>query len=151
MQSLADDIISGPAIEGVTFLGGEPFAQAAALAELGFLLKERALSIVTFTGYLIEDLQATAHPDYGALLAVTDLLIDGPFEQGNLDFNRPWVGSRNQRYHYLTDRYRSVATEIESIPNRWEIRIGPNGNLWANGLGDVEVIERLVKGASTPE
>ena len=34
VRRLAGDIASGPTIEGVTFLGGEPFAQAAALAEL---------------------------------------------------------------------------------------------------------------------
>ena len=109
-------------------------------------MKERSLSVVTFTGYCIEDLRASGRPDYEALLSVTDLLIDGPFERDNLDFARPWVGSRNQRYHFLTERYRALAASIERIPNRWEVRISPDGRLLVSGLGDTDVVRRLVRG-----
>ena len=33
-----------------------------------------------------------------------DLLIDGAFEADNVDYSRPWCGSTNQRYHFLTNR-----------------------------------------------
>jgi organic radical activating enzyme len=37
-------------VEGVTFLGGEPFEQAAAAAELAEVTRARGLSVMTFTG-----------------------------------------------------------------------------------------------------
>jgi hypothetical protein len=42
---LAEQIVRDPEIEGVTFLGGEPFAQARALAELGRIVKQKGLSV----------------------------------------------------------------------------------------------------------
>jgi len=44
-------------IEGITFLGGEPFEQALALAELGRRAKEKGLSIMAFSGYYKEQLE----------------------------------------------------------------------------------------------
>src|SRR5690625_955575 len=38
-------------IEGITFLGGEPFEQAKPLAELGRRAKKLGLSVMTFSGY----------------------------------------------------------------------------------------------------
>lgn len=145
VRKLAGDILHGPSVEGVTFLGGEPFAQAAALADLGRLLQQQSLSVVTFSGYYLEALQAARRPEYEALLSVTDLLIDGPFERERLDLSRPWVGSRNQRYHFLTERYRPIAASIESIPNRLEVRVGPDGRILMNGLGDVSTMRGLLR------
>ncbi len=137
--------MKGPQVEGITFLGGEPFAQAAALAELGRLLKQEGLSIMTFTGYQYEELQQGGDPDVLALLAVTDLLIDGPFQQELLDTSRPWIGSRNQRYHFLTERYRHLEERLQHIPNRLEVRLAPDGRVAVNGLAEVEQLEALLR------
>lgn len=143
-DALIDAIRAGPAVEGVTFLGGEPFAQAEAVATIAEGVRSSGLSVVTFTGYQIEDLIGARLDDYDRLLAATDLLIDGPFVQDQVDFSRPWVGSRNQRYHFLTERYAELADEISKVPNRLEIRIGPRGNVIAGGLGPVQVSEELL-------
>lgn len=132
--ALAERILGGPSVEGVTFLGGEPFEQAAALAELGGILRGGGLSVLTFSGYTIEKIRRAGRADWDALLGVTDLLIDGPFVRGRLDLSRPWVGSSNQRYHFLTDRYRHLEPELASIPQRLEVRVHPDGRLEINGM-----------------
>ena len=89
----------GP-VDGVTFSGGEPFYQAAPLAELGRHIKARGYSIVTYTGFLYEEILSEA-PRRGGwldLLTVTDLLVDGPFREGLRDSSLPYRGSLNQRF-----------------------------------------------------
>ena len=41
------------------------------------------------------------------LLALTDILVDGPYLRQQPDTTRRWVGSTNQRIHFFTDRYRA--------------------------------------------
>lgn len=145
VENLAERILSGPAIEGITFLGGEPFAQAGELAELSRILKRHDLSIMTFTGYYLEYLQSAGNPDYLELLAVTDLLIDGPFRKDLLNTSRPWVGSSNQRYHFLTDRYVHLQPSLTRIPNRLEVRIAPDGRIMVNGLAEEKDLDDLFR------
>ena len=127
-------------IEGVTFLGGEPFEQAQELAELSVRIKELGLSIVCFTGYTIEELQAKNDNAVNLFLDNVDLLIDGGFEQDKYDLSRPWVGSSNQRYIFLTDFYNQEI--ISQYKNKIEARIGEDGRLEINGMGDFEQIRR---------
>jgi len=134
VAELADLILGGPEIEGVTFLGGEPFEQAGALADLGQTLQNAGLSVMTFTGYLLEDLDRPERPECQHLIRVTDLLIDGPFRQDLIDLSRPWVGSSNQRYHFLSGRYRNLESCISEIPNRVEVRVTPVGEVFINGM-----------------
>jgi anaerobic ribonucleoside-triphosphate reductase activating protein len=86
-------------VSGVTFSGGEPFLQAGALAEIGRVAKQRGLSIFTYTGFVFETLleQSANNPDIAALLAVTDVLIDGPFLLEQRDISLAYRGSSNQR------------------------------------------------------
>lgn len=119
-------------IEGVTILGGEPFDQPEALGELAELIQGLGLSIMTFSGYLIEDLRK--RPECEKLIAAADLLIDGPFVKGKLDLSRPWVGSSNQRYHFLTSRYRHLENALSSIDNKVEVRVGEDGTISINGM-----------------
>ena len=142
VEEVADRILAErDFIEGVTFLGGEPFAQAGALSELGSLIKAKGLSIVTFTGYYLGDLQKSRRREVAALLAVTDLLIDGPFRESEREFSRPWVGSRNQGFHFLSERYRGNAKEILGLANKLEIRVSKNGAVTINGLAPLQVLE----------
>lgn len=144
VSEIAEMILDGPDVEGVTFLGGEPFSQAAALAKLGREVKSAGLSVVTFTGNLIEDIRASGDPDMLALLDVTDLLLDGPFVRELADMSRPWVGSSNQRFIYLTDRYKSLKDIIAGIPNRLEVRILPNGVVSVNGLIVTDDLKKFI-------
>jgi anaerobic ribonucleoside-triphosphate reductase activating protein len=50
-DEVAGWIAGDPETEGVTFSGGEPFAQAAALAEVARVVKKAGKSVVVFTGY----------------------------------------------------------------------------------------------------
>jgi anaerobic ribonucleoside-triphosphate reductase activating protein len=132
-------------IEGVTFLGGEPFEQAEALYELAKRVRKIGLSVMTFSGYYLETIEQSTRKGWHLLLSVTDLLVDGPFVQSKLDVSRPWIGSSNQRYHFLTSRYSHLKNKLSTIPNRIEIRLEPNGNISINGLAKQETLHNLIK------
>jgi anaerobic ribonucleoside-triphosphate reductase activating protein len=144
-QLLISQIVNGPPVEGVTFLGGEPFAQAAAVTEIARHLKAQGMSVMTFTGYMLEDLQKAHREDFDDLIATTDLLIDGPFQRANVQFSRPWVGSSNQRFHFLTDRYLHLANTLTSIPNRVEVRLKPDGRILVSGLAPINDLKWLTR------
>lgn len=127
-------------IEGVTFLGGEPFEQAEDLASLAKMVKSEGLSIICFSGYTLEELRAKNDKNINSLLKYTDLLIDGGFEIENYDLSRPWVGSSNQRYIFLSDRYNE--TIIKEYKNKIEVRISKDGRLEINGMGDFDRINQ---------
>jgi len=127
-------------IEGVTFAGGEPFAQAVALASLGEICRDAGLSVVTFSGYEYARLKCANRADWNALMEVTDLLLAGPFVKEQEDFSRPWVGSRNQEFVFLTDRYRHLQPVLQDIPNRLEVSVEDGARLRLNGMaGEAEV------------
>jgi anaerobic ribonucleoside-triphosphate reductase activating protein len=142
--ALATRILQTPNLEGVTFLGGEPFAQAGALADLGERVRRRGLSVLTFTGYTLEALRARRDDAIEALLSVTDLLLAGPFRHEERDFSRPWVGSANQRFHFLTPRYAHLSEQLTAISNRLEVRLRPDGRVEINGLAAPEAMRGLV-------
>lgn len=124
-------------IEGVTLLGGEPFEQAAPLAEVARALHALGLSVMIFSGYTLEELQEAARRDPGvkALLAETDLLVDGRYDRERQERERRWVGSSNQRFHFLTDRYQPGIERIRpgEPETTVELRIGGDGRVWKNG------------------
>lgn len=93
-------------VEGVSLLGGEPMAQAAALARFAERVRGGGLSVMVFTGYTLDELRAQRDDGVHALLAATDLLVDGRYEASLRTSARRWVGSSNQRVHFLTGRYR---------------------------------------------
>ena len=144
VDALIDAILLGPPVEGVTFLGGEPFAQPGPLAHIGKALRERDLSVVAFTGYRLDDLRVMQDPEIADLLAVTDLLIDGPFDQGKVDYSRPWVGSTNQRYHHLTDRYADFL-RAPSTSNGIEVRISTTGAVIVSGLAPLDSMRAIAQ------
>ena len=127
-------------IEGITFLGGEPFEQADELAELSIKIKGLGLSVLCFTGYTLEELQSKNDDGVNLFLSSIDLLIDGGFEQDKFDLSRPWVGSSNQRYIFLTDFYNQEI--ISRYKNKIEARFGEDGKLEINGMGDFDQIRR---------
>ena len=145
IDELKTAILKDSRLEGVTFLGGEPFDQAAALAKLAGPLKQHGLSIMTFSGYTYEHLLSDHRKDWQALLKVTDLLVDGPFELEKIDLSLPWKGSANQKYRFLSDRYAHWQPLLESIANKLEIRIMPDGRLFVNGLAMTEGMGHLVR------
>lgn len=134
---------SSPALEGITLLGGEPFSQAYELSVLAGKVKEMGLSVVTFSGYDYETIRKSGHIGWSRLLQETDLLIDGPYIQSLHDLSRPWIGSRNQQYRFLTDRYKELEADLASIENKLEIRLHPDGTITANGMARISDLELL--------
>ncbi len=107
-------LISGA--EGITISGGEPFLQADVLGEaVERVRRKKDLGLIVYTGYLYEELNSV--PGAGRLLAVTDLLIDGPYIQA-LDDGLSLRGSGNQRVIPLTDRYRDAVPLYGTEPRR---------------------------------
>lgn len=84
-------------IKGITLSGGEPFLQAEEMAALALEAKKLELDVVTYTGYTYEELEALNLPGSTELLALTDLLVDGPYMQEHKDISLPFRGSSNQR------------------------------------------------------
>lgn len=97
-------------LEGVSLLGGEPFAQAPALAVLAEQLRDAGLGVMVYSGFRLAELEAKIaadEPGVARLLAATDLLVDGRYERERPDHVRRWIGSTNQQLHFLGDRYRA--------------------------------------------
>lgn len=85
---------------GVSLLGGEPFAQAAGLnALVKALRKQNCSHIVCYSGYTLETLRekAVKQPEINEILDNIDILIDGPFIESLAGKAGLWAGSGNQR------------------------------------------------------
>jgi anaerobic ribonucleoside-triphosphate reductase activating protein len=120
-------------IEGLTFLGGEPMLQARGLAEVAQAARRIGLSVMLFTGYRREELEAMDLPGARDLVAATDLLVDGRFVEDDSDPVRNWVGSANQRFHFLTDRYASGIEYDTAFSRAIEIRVTTESRVKMNG------------------
>ena len=94
-QVLAE-VLKNPLCRGVTFSGGEPFAQPEGFACLAKLLKERGYEVASYTGYTFEQL-LIGTPEQRKLLESIDVLIDGPFIQAQKSLELSFRGSKNQR------------------------------------------------------
>lgn len=86
--------------DGVTILGGEPFAQPEGLFALIEELRSKdCRHIVCYSGYTIEELneKSVRRPAISAILERIDILIDGPYIQSLSKSAGLWTGSGNQR------------------------------------------------------
>ncbi len=110
-------------IEGVTFLGGEPFLQARNLALLAKFCKGVNLSILSFSGFKYEYLKINKLDGSKELLDNLDVLIDDIYIENLRDNTRNWVGSTNQSFYYLSDRYNCSIESDKEYQNSIEIRI----------------------------
>ncbi len=121
-----------PDLEGITLLGGEPFAHAGPAAKIARGAKRLNLSVMVFSGYRLEELQEHSDKSVGELLSQTDLLVDGLYEQDKPDRVRRWIGSTNQEIHFLTGRY-SPEDPGWQQRDTLEIRL-ENQNITINGF-----------------
>lgn len=115
-------------IEGVTFLGGEPFLQAEGCATVAAWCQLHGLSVLAFSGFLYNELQKMNDVSVNEFLANIDVLVDGPFEEKLYDRQRDWVGSTNQKIWYLSNRYDS-SIEQNDIGRQAEIFISDSSIL----------------------
>jgi len=131
--------------EGVTLSGGEPFAQAAALAQflraLGARLGRRVPSLA-FTGHSWAELGAGPEA-WQDLLGCLDLLVDGPYRR-DLAGALPLRASANQTLVPLSAVGEALAREVEaSDPGAFQVVIGGEGEVIVTGFPPPAVIERL--------
>ncbi|MCC6178851.1 MAG: radical SAM protein [Chloroflexi bacterium] len=101
VERVADALLD-PSFErdGVTILGGEPFAQPDALFALVEALRQRGCDhILCYSGFTYDVLRRRAQqsPAIDRVLDEIDMLIDGPFVSALVDGGGPWTGSANQR------------------------------------------------------
>lgn len=113
VATLAEEFITLQGIQGLTFSGGEPMAQATALTELVDRIRvSRDLSIVCYSGFPLAYLRSKGTPAQHELIQRLDILIDGPYlRRRHTDLR--WRGSDNQRVHFLSPRYRHLAEMVE--------------------------------------
>ena len=70
----------------------------------------------------------------GSVSAKTDLVVAGPYIESRAETVRNWVGSTNQTFHYLTERYGpQIETDSADRPTV-EIRIQRDGGVRLNGF-----------------
>ena len=117
VEAIVDIVKSNPLCRGVTFSGGEPFAQAAGFAKLAKLLKEKGYEVASYSGYTFEELLEGSE-DQKKLLETIDILIDGPFLLAEKSLEIAFRGSRNQR---ILDVQKSLAAgkAVETTSKRW--------------------------------
>ena len=86
---------------GLTFCGGEPFAQPKACKEIAdYVRKNLGWNVWSFTGFTYEQIQA-AGGDALEFLKSLDAVIDGPFILSQKDLSLRYRGSKNQRLLHL--------------------------------------------------
>ncbi|MCL1830067.1 MAG: anaerobic ribonucleoside-triphosphate reductase activating protein [Oscillospiraceae bacterium] len=100
VRAIIKEVRKAPdSVKGVTLSGGEPFSQAGEMTILANRIHSLGLSVVTYTGYLYEDLMEMSKTDSDVLglLEETDILVDGPFVENLKDISLRFCGSSNQR------------------------------------------------------
>jgi anaerobic ribonucleoside-triphosphate reductase activating protein len=122
IPEIADQVLQESSIEGITFSGGEPMAQAGPLSKLLRIIKKEKpeINVICFTGYKYEILLKKADKKIMEFLQQIDLLIDGPYiDELNEGFGLR--GSSNQRFIHLTNRL--VGFPFEKIPRKLELHM----------------------------
>jgi len=116
-EAMVAIVAGNPLCRGVTFSGGEPFAQAEGFLSLAKALKENGYEVASYSGYTFEAL-LHGTPAQRALLEHIDVLIDGPFLQQEKSLELAFRGSANQR---ILDVPKSLAsgTPVWVTSPRW--------------------------------
>lgn len=139
VAELREHILAAQPIDGVTFTGGEPFAQAGPLADLAESLRGHDLSLMAFTGYELHEL---TDPDQQRLLALLDILVTGRFVRELHADSLLWRGSSNQRVHYLTPRHACHERHPDDEPSV-ELVLDPSGRVSVVGFPTDHLLVQL--------
>lgn len=97
VREIFDEIMKNPHLRGVTFSGGEPFCQVPALLELARLVRGAGLSLMSYSGYTLEELRERHDPETDELLDMLDILVDGRYVESLRNLTLIYRGSENQR------------------------------------------------------
>jgi len=141
VEAIAERVLATKGIEGITYSGGEPMAQAKALYFLTRRLKAAGLTAASYSGYTLEELQQHADPYVARLLDELDILIDGRYvaqQHGQL----PWRGSNNQRVHLLSPAYQHLEATVQQPHREVEFIIGQD-QFTSTGIFDHSFVRRI--------
>jgi anaerobic ribonucleoside-triphosphate reductase activating protein len=141
VDDLVSQVLKIRDIEGITFSGGEPFTQAAALGDVGMHLQENGLNIVTFSGFPYAYLREKNRKSWRSLLRVTDLLISGPYKPGNRS-TYPLISSSNQSMVFLSDRLKDRIS-VDQPHREVELLFGSGGEITMTGFPDHALLQNL--------
>lgn len=99
IDTIRQQIKNNPLLGGITLSGGEPFEQAAGFAELVSGIRGMSLNVMIYSGYTYEEIMSNSgtRPDWGKLLGLADILVDGHFIEDKKDYRLKFKGSKNQR------------------------------------------------------
>ena len=101
IDELISKIKRNPLLQGITLSGGDPLYQVNACLELVKKVKElnSDLDIIIYTGFTFEELAINfkKNNDLLSLLKLSDVLIDGKYEDSLRDLTLRFRGSSNQR------------------------------------------------------
>ena len=101
IDELVSKIKRNPLLQGITLSGGDPLYQVNACLELVKKVKElnSDLDIIIYTGFTFEELANNfkKNNDLLSLLKLSDILIDGKYEDSLRDLTLRFRGSSNQR------------------------------------------------------
>jgi anaerobic ribonucleoside-triphosphate reductase activating protein len=101
------------------------------------------MSIVTYSGYTCEQLGTGTDPDWPALLAVTDLLVAGPYIAGP-GGSQGLTGSGNQQVIPLGTRLRSFReTCTGQERGLTEFSIDVEGTITTSGFPEPALVRRI--------
>ena len=104
LSRAAQKLLEQKGITRLTITGGEPFEQPAALARFLAPLRPLLEDVLIYTGGLYRELEKD--PAAAPLLALADVIIDGPYIQEENDDKTPLRGSANQRVIFLNEALR---------------------------------------------
>ena len=129
-RDVADWMLTESETEGVSFSGGEPFAQAGALAEVAEHVRAAGKGVLVFTGYDAIELRSSRNPGFRRLLQAADLLVAGRY-RSEMPGRHPLLASANQELVLLTERYRGADFGGR---RRTEFRIAASGAITVSGF-----------------
>jgi len=115
-EALIRYIAHCPIISGVTLSGGDPMFSAGDVLRFVLRVREKlpGINIWLYSGFTYEEI--IAETERRQLLDQCDVLVDGRFEQENLDLSSSFRGSTNQRIIDLAAT--RAAGEIHLIERR---------------------------------
>ncbi len=147
VDQVFEAVTAVPGIEGVTYTGGEPMEQAEPLVRLTERLRDTGLSVVCYTGFTVEELRWRDSPSIRKMLDLVDILIDGPYLREQAE-SLLWRGSRNQRIHFLTERYAPLASVLPHRGSQVEFVVDGDcfrtTGTWPEGF--IEKLQQVLRG-----
>jgi anaerobic ribonucleoside-triphosphate reductase activating protein len=125
------------AVDGITWSGGEPFDQAAGLAEVTRRIRSQrpGLSAMAYSGFTRAALERRRDAGCAALLAQLDVLVDGRYVRARHAAIR-WRGSSNQTIHDLSGRHAAQLARPDE-PAGLHRHLGPDGAFRFTGVPPV--------------